>query len=122
MSSLIYDDGPTINVVYMDMLYGPGPRHEEGPLYGFSRPEVGIMPEDVRRYFSLLSRSQQEDQKIQACSKAKEAYGDEMDKIRTKITQTGTPIVAQMPNGDTWVMYRDSQDEPCVEKVQVVNL
>lgn len=79
------------------------------------------MPEDVRRYFSLHSRVQQAEQRIQAETKAKEDLEEEMYKLRGKITQTGAPIVAKMPNGDTYVLYQDD-GEPTVEKVNVVNL
>jgi uncharacterized secreted protein with C-terminal beta-propeller domain len=80
------------------------------------------MPEDVRRYFSLLSKSEQEEQRIIASTKAKETYQDEMDKIASKVTQTGGPIVARMPNGDTYVMHSHPDYGPTVEKVQVINL
>ena len=79
------------------------------------------MPEDVRRYFSLHSRMMQAQQRIDAETKAKDDHKAEMDKIALKVTQTGSPIVAMMPNGDTYVMFNDGNG-PTVEKVNVVTL
>lgn len=90
-------------------------------LYGFSRQEVGV-PEDVRQYFSLLSRRDQAKQRMETAVKEVDDYNEALHKVVSKVTQTGSPIVARMPNGETYVMYRDSQDEPTVEKVNVVNL
>jgi hypothetical protein len=95
-----------------------GPKDEEGR----DKFKETTMPEDVRRYFSLFSRAAQEQQKIDACVKAKNTYESEMFGLLSKVTQTGTPIVAQMPNGDTYIMYQDGRVGPTVEKVQVVNL
>jgi hypothetical protein len=109
--------GDSVSQAYMRAVLGV-----EREIYGFSRQEVGGVPEDVRRYFSLLSRVQQVDQRIEAELKSKEPMLVEMEKIRHTVTSTGAPIVARMPNGETYIMYRDEVNEPTVEKVQVVNL
>lgn len=79
------------------------------------------MPEDVRRYFSLVSRRDQAEQQVKAATKAWDDFSGQAQDMLGKVTQTGGPIVARMPNGDTYVMYQDD-GTPTVEKVQVINL
>lgn len=79
------------------------------------------MPEDVRQLFSYFNRVESAKQRITAIEKERDDFQSKVDKLKEVITQTGSPIVAKMPNGDTYVLYRDDTG-PTVEKVNVINL
>lgn len=80
------------------------------------------MPEEVRQYFILKAQMDAAEQRRITATKERDDLNSKMKKIVDRVTQTGPPIVARMPNGDAYVFHQDYTNEPVVEQVQVVNL
>lgn len=80
------------------------------------------MPEDVRELFGYINRAETAQQKVKANEAERATFQDKANTLLAKITETGDPIVARMPNGDHYILFQDRYDGPKVEKVNVVNL